>query len=67
MFVNQHSAMEWGGHTENWVGLRKNAEFSLGRRAPAQASEQQSRQRKGCGRYGYQQEEPAPGIGLGFY
>lgn len=27
MFVNQHSAMEWGGHTENWVGLRKNAEF----------------------------------------
>ena len=27
MFVNQHSAMQWGGHTENWVGLRKNAEF----------------------------------------
>lgn len=27
MFVNQHSAMEWGGHTENWVGLRKNATF----------------------------------------
>lgn len=27
MFVNQYSAMEWGGHTENWVGLRKNATF----------------------------------------
>ena len=27
MFVNQHSAMEWGGHTENWVGLRKTATF----------------------------------------
>ena len=27
MFVNQHAAMEWGGHTENWVGLRKNASF----------------------------------------
>jgi ABC-type glycerol-3-phosphate transport system substrate-binding protein len=26
-FVNQHSAMEWGGHTENWVGMRKNAKF----------------------------------------
>jgi multiple sugar transport system substrate-binding protein len=27
MFVNQRSAMEWGGHTENWVGLRKTATF----------------------------------------
>jgi multiple sugar transport system substrate-binding protein len=27
MFVNQYSAMEWAGHTENWVGLRKNATF----------------------------------------
>jgi multiple sugar transport system substrate-binding protein len=26
-FMNQHAAMEWGGHTENWVGMRKNAEF----------------------------------------
>jgi multiple sugar transport system substrate-binding protein len=27
MFVNQYAAMEWAGHTENWVGLRKNATF----------------------------------------
>jgi multiple sugar transport system substrate-binding protein len=27
MFVNQHTAMEWAGHTQNWVGLRKTAAF----------------------------------------
>ena len=27
MFLNQQLAMEWAGHTANWVGLRKNATF----------------------------------------